>query len=421
MFTKFKNFLAVFGGKAKKIFSKLGSDIKKASLKAWSYIKKLDLKILITLGAMLIIIIVLIIMLALHKSPAAETSGENSVIEFSTNYEGNLINVYSDEINLFPYGSLAFSNDGASKRSIELKDGYLEMSKPFGFGREFTFQTWIKVKDTSAVNPIIFGKASSDGDIHNGPLTVKFFNDYHTILCDMTFIDAKGEYISQSFATDNFIDTEALINIWHHVAVTFDKNGYTLYFDSKSVNNVPLPEGLTDFKEIADNGNPFFMGIGENGNIKALIDETRIYSYALSVEEIKAEYEQAHPVKTHRIVMKYDSDSATVNGEAKPLDGKVLKDKQDNSCLVPLKSVTEYIGGTFTADEKEKDKFDISYKNKNISLWLMDTNAVTDGNHTKLDFYPQEFDKIVYVPVIMFSKLFNLDVSFSDESIIIDF
>ncbi len=421
---KIKNGFIKAGGGIKKAFISLGRAIKTAWSKSVVYIKeKVGIKRFILLVSVFVLCIAISVGIILHSVYSSETADKDGgeIIELSINYDGNLINIYSDKLNLFPYGNLAFSSDGANKKSMELKDGYLEMSEAFDLGREFTFQTWVKIKDTGIVNPIILGRASSGGDLHNGPVTIKFYNEYKTILCDMTFIDAKGEYVSHSFLADNFIDTETLVNIWHHVAVTFGEEGYTLYFDSKPVKTVPLPENLVNFKAIASNKNPFFIGIGENGNMKAQIDETRFFSYSLSSDKIKEEYEKAHPARVHQVALKNDSNSATVNGEVNALDGKVLKDKTSNTYLVPLKSTIECIGGSFSTDEAEPERYNLSYKNKNISVWLMDTNAISGESHIKLDFYPQIFDEVVYVPVEMFSKVFNLDVNTNEENIVINY
>ena len=108
--------MKAFFNKLKEKTVNLSKKVREAFAKFFKYIKSLDLKILITLGVMLILILGLLVTVIIYAVKSTPASKEVEQLEFSANYEGNLINIYSDEYTLFPYGNLAYSNDGANRK-----------------------------------------------------------------------------------------------------------------------------------------------------------------------------------------------------------------------------------------------------------------------------------------------------------------
>jgi len=74
-------------------------------------------------------------------------------------------------------------------------------------------------------------------------------------------------------------------NSWRHVAVTFDANAITVYFDGKQVaRNTSITSRPSDFRPVYN-----YFGrsqFSSDPTLKATLDDIRIYNYALSAEEV---------------------------------------------------------------------------------------------------------------------------------------
>ena len=77
---------------------------------------------------------------------------------------------------------------------------------------------------------------------------------------------------------------------WHHFVLTRNSETITVYTDTRYLNSMTI-SGLGN----TDTGSPLLIGrgagmIGENNFFKGLIDEVRIYSWALTTAEIQKHY-----------------------------------------------------------------------------------------------------------------------------------
>ena len=75
--------------------------------------------------------------------------------------------------------------------------------------------------------------------------------------------------------------------IWQHIAVTYDKENWIYYLNGEDIGSD------THVEAIVNNDEPLTIGCRSTGNdyFKGLIDEVKIYSRALTAEEIQADYE----------------------------------------------------------------------------------------------------------------------------------
>jgi hypothetical protein len=162
--------------------------------------------------------------------------------------------------------------------SFDGSDDYITMGDNLDQNaKSFTLQAWIRPNDTSTVGQRIFvkdtvtqGWALTLGD--PGANQIRFFTRETSTVS---------------------LDTGAIINAntWYHVAATYDVSSGTkrIYVNGKQVAE---QTGLTG--SIANNTAPLGIGAdpdGSSGNkFQGFIDEAKIYPYARSADEIKADY-----------------------------------------------------------------------------------------------------------------------------------
>ena len=96
-------------------------------------------------------------------------------------------------------------------------------------------------------------------------------------------------------STNFYASTSGTIDIydgkWHNYTGTYDGYKISLYFDGELVNSC-IASG-----NISSNSEPVQIG---GMNLKGLVDDVRIYSYALSAEEVKILYEGKEPPREKR-------------------------------------------------------------------------------------------------------------------------
>ncbi len=84
---------------------------------------------------------------------------------------------------------------------------------------------------------------------------------------------------------DQWYALNPVIDQWYHIAWTYNKSSIKLYVNGSNVKT--SAESAAIQATIA----PLTIGAGSGGYFNGTIDEVKIYSYALSAEEVKAEYD----------------------------------------------------------------------------------------------------------------------------------
>jgi len=88
--------------------------------------------------------------------------------------------------------------------------------------------------------------------------------------------------------------------LWQHLVGTFDGEGLEIYLDGALITYSPSQKPAVNLSK----SQPMLIGkgAGNEGYFKGMIDEVKIYSRALSADEVDAHYEEGHPV--HNVPVK---------------------------------------------------------------------------------------------------------------------
>ncbi len=362
------------------------------------------------------VIAIVIAAIAVTVMALNRNTGEDLV--FSFEYNGELENSAYSEYKPVTYGSLAFTNNGMIEKALEFRNGRIDItgSEELKLKDEFTFATWIKVTDTSSVDPIIICRESSEGSKVTGPFNIHFSDGYSFIRTDLTFVDSKGNYNSYSFPSESLWSAETVTSMWHHIAVVFSKDMLSYYVDGNLTGSQRLPEGIKDYSNIANNGKIFSIGAGEYSDMSAILDETKFFTVAIEEQEIKALYNAAKKEYKHTLVLKPGSDEAVFNGKTEKMPVAITRDKETERLMVPLRFVTDKMGGSITWDGDDGyGRADIVLGENQISIWLMDTNALSNHKYCKLDAYPQEINDTMCVPIRFVAEELGASVNWNEE------
>ena len=334
----------------------------------------------------------------LEQSPQA--GSEWPVAGYS--FGGNFDNWAGDQFDLMSFGNLAFTDKGILEKGIELSNGYMELQKSnvIKLKDGFTFSIWVKVTDPLAGRPMLFSRESSGGDIDNGPVSIRFSDDYRYLRTDLSFVMEDNSIESYSFASDFVFTPDSIYKNWHHIGVVFQKDTLTYYIDGILSSTEQLPEYLRDYKTIANTDKDFTIGRGAVHNLKAVVDEVRFYDAAILEEDMMNIYQEAQQQYQNQIVMKKGSKEIWVNGTMVESPIEVTEDPATGRLVVPIRLIVESMGGTVAWDgNDEMGRADITLNDTNISIWLYDTNAIVNNRYYKLDAYPTRINDVTCVPV----------------------
>lgn len=141
---------------------------------------------------------------------------------------------------------------------------------------QLTLALWIKTTDTSGY--IIFKQQVSQ---FHGDYDLELVGDVLRFSVDTT------EELIQLFYTDS---GDVSDDVWHHAACTYDGSTMVGYFDGE------LIDSAEQTGNTLSNGDSLFLGVryrdvgGYDDFLSGIIDDVRIYNYALSETEIQKIY-----------------------------------------------------------------------------------------------------------------------------------
>jgi hypothetical protein len=145
---------------------------------------------------------------------------------------------------------------------------------------EFTISTWIKPKETQAVGATIVSKGTVNG------------SDYIKDQNYMLYLSATRE-VKIAYGDGTNYQTQAgstiIANQWHHITVIFNGTNILLYIDGQLDNSWPQ-----NYTPVTGDGTDLYIGIKSYNNsayrFNGFIDEVKIYPYARTPAQIKADY-----------------------------------------------------------------------------------------------------------------------------------
>ncbi len=325
----------------------------------------------------------------------------NAFPQMYYNFENAFENAAASENPLISYGHMAFTDNGAKDRGLDLQDGYLNIqdSEKLELQDAFTFAGWFKFNDLSSTKPMLLSRTSSSGDPYNGPFSITFSDNFEYLRTDLTFEMPDQTYQSYSFATGYVFTPERLMNGWHHVAVVFNKTYLSYYIDGELSSTEMLPQQLQNYITIANTAQPFSIGRGIYHNMNAVIDELYFYDYALDYNGVIELYTQAKPPLTNEIVLTANYNTVWVNGVRYEAPANTVIDSASGEILIPAKAVLQHMGAYIYWDANDGfGRADIYLDDNSIALWVYDTHSIVNGNYYKLKCYPTTINDALFIP-----------------------
>jgi WD40 repeat protein/tetratricopeptide (TPR) repeat protein len=163
-------------------------------------------------------------------------------------------------------------------------DGFIDCGNDpaFDITGAITVTAWIKARIDKPYSAIIT-KGDSAWRLH-------MYSASDMARFECSGVERRGDSIRRWAGVTG--QTDVNDGVWHHVAGVYDGNEFRLYVDGK------LDISKSAWGNGDKNNSPVY--IGENSEVlgrewNGLIDDVRIYSYALSAEEIKGLYEDREP------------------------------------------------------------------------------------------------------------------------------
>ncbi len=145
---------------------------------------------------------------------------------------------------------------------------------------EFTLVAWIKMDSSAQLDnyPAIVGKGTGGNSNRNYRMGViqasgTAEGGFHNTAGG--WISVEGDYVGD--------------NTWHHVVLTYDRSHLRIYVDGEEPNSLPAT-GTP-----ATNNEPLEIGNVEGDDLKGIVDDVRMYNYALDAGEVQSIYDETRP------------------------------------------------------------------------------------------------------------------------------
>ena len=232
----------------------------------------------------------------LTENPDEPTEPESNSLVAYWSFDDNSNLGYDDSGNGYHgtnYGA-AWTSKGVSGGALEFDgmDDYVRVDSVPG-STEYTYSTWVKVYgmnyETGEYHQLVLFH-SKDGRPNIG-------NSNGVLLIsreDLEIQELRSDVYSNSGSYNDLrYDFDFFDNKFHHIVATFNKNFLHLYLDGELVNSKSIKIG-----ELSSEPYPVFIGNDNLGShvsgfdspFYGIIDEIRIYNYALSASEIENLY-----------------------------------------------------------------------------------------------------------------------------------
>jgi hypothetical protein len=165
-----------------------------------------------------------------------------------------------------------------------------------------------------------------------GSWIVRSFNNFHWIPADGWFVGAPGgEFCFAPFQRDgekNVTNWGGMTqDVWHHLALTYDSNdgSVVVYIDGQAVSSGTYPLGQVNLYNSSLTDPTFYLGKSYNDTrwFNGDLSEVRLWSRALSAEEINAEghFYSVDPASADKLLAYWKLDQG---------DGTFVKDYSGN-------------------------------------------------------------------------------------------
>lgn len=207
--------------------------------------------------------------------------------------------------------------------SFDGSNDYLQTNLPSGVidtnTNSFTISAWVNLKENGYTSDIIVGKSG-----------------YHTGILPNQSGGYQCTIINNSNTAFNITTTNGLTNQWSHLTCVFDKETmlWKAYLNGKFVNQTTFTGTIRNYSTA------FQVGGNTSGQmINAIVDDVKIYNYALTADEVKQDYNQGASLVA-------GSSNQTIGGTTTSLDYCIPGDTSTCSPPIAEWKMDEGIGTT---------------------------------------------------------------------------
>lgn len=244
----------------------------------------------------------------LEESPELLTQKNGLVAhyKFNGNYKDASNNDNDAEL---AAGKVTFVNGKNGKAAKFKKGTYLEVpdSTSLDFDEGFTMTGWVKTTNDEDIMAILNKPGVSTSPYSDDlNFSIKMMHDFYDFY-----------YVPFGFQTgeegSRYSMEKSTKNKWVHVGVTFDTKEIRWYYNGKLVKKEKLPDNYE--KNMAHGLGELMIGSDGDLHFVGTLDEMKLYNYALSAKEIKADYKEVDSLsisKTNQTKIKALKKNGTV-------------------------------------------------------------------------------------------------------------
>jgi len=224
-----------------------------------------------------------------HPAPGSPVGSPIAHWKFDEGYGDTAYDSSSQDNDGDLYGSCpgaatcpTWSNDGKFSKALSFDGGdYVNIGTPTELNylgqSDFSVSTWAK-RNSSGSSHMIIGKENAAA-VDGWHLHYESGDTLHFIV--------KSSVSSQAKSNETITDTN-----WHHVLGILENNTPKIFLDGKEVTYALQTDVDTPVDDSANN-----LSVGQAGDFTGqrfdgLIDEVKIYNFALTADQVKTEYNQ---------------------------------------------------------------------------------------------------------------------------------
>ncbi len=201
----------------------------------------------------------------------------NSLVAYY-NFEGNADDVSGNGNNGINYGADFVNGKSGQSASFEEFDSiFVSYDDTFDITDEITLSAWVYVNENTL--------DSHDGLIYKPhPLDPGQLTSYG-LFTEWSTTKPYFRITTETSGLDLIASSDLELNQWHHVLGTYDSDGEMKLYIDGVLDKSRVSDGL-----ILSSTTPLIIGSKGDWYFKGMLDEVKIWNYALSEEEVEEEY-----------------------------------------------------------------------------------------------------------------------------------
>ncbi len=364
--------------------------------------------------------IIMLALLVLVVAPGGIKAESGGKLVAHYKFEGNFDDSSGSGYHSSPIGSVVVINDQQRGQCAQFNGGYLQVASrsDLDLAGKFTIAAWIKT-DAGSRSPIISKMADNGSDSTYFASADDYDSDASLNDSTLRFwraFGAGGTGYAEAEAVAGQLD---VVNHWSRVVFTNDGSALNIYVDGVLKSTADLPEGSPP----TPSKNYLLIGrevqSGDSWSFRGLMDDLRIYDYALSESDIKSLDAGASIASStsQQIILQIGNPIMSVGGKQQELDpGRgTAPIIIDGSTMVPIKAIAEAMGGSVSWSGEERS-ISIMMGSKQVKLFLDNTTAYSGTQRVTLTVPPQVYNERTMVPLRFVGEQLNSLVEWDGSS-----